>query len=76
MERTLRDGTRAAEVITKIRSLLRKTTVEMAPVNINDAIQEVVALARPEVRKNEVKLRVDLDPALPSVTGDRVLLHK
>lgn len=76
VERTLRDGTRAAEVITKIRSLLRKTTAEMAPVNINDAIQEVVALAQPEVRKNEVNLRVDLDLALPPVTGDRVLLQQ
>jgi len=76
VERTLRDGTRAAEVIAKIRSLLRRTTVEMAPVNINDAIQEVVALAQPEVRKNQVKLRIDLDPALPCVTGDRVLLQQ
>jgi len=42
VKRTLRDGTRAAEVISKIRSLLRKTKVEMTPVNINDAIQEVV----------------------------------
>jgi PAS domain S-box-containing protein len=76
VERTLRDGTRAAEVISKVRSLLRKTKVEMAPVNINDAIQEVVALAQPEVRKNEVKLQIDLDPALPCVNGDRVLLQQ
>jgi PAS domain S-box-containing protein len=76
VERTLRDGTRAAEVITKIRSLLRRTTVEMVSVNINDAIQEVVALAQPEVRKNQVKLRIDLDPGLPCVTGDRVLLQQ
>jgi PAS domain S-box-containing protein len=76
VERTLRDGTRAAEVITKVRSLLRKTTTEMASLNINDAIQEVVALAQPEVRKNQVRLRVDLDPALPPVTGDRVLLQQ
>lgn len=76
VERTLRDGTRAAEVISKIRSLLRQTKIEMAPVNINDAIQEVVALAQPEVRKNEVKLRIDLDPVLPCVTGDRILLQQ
>jgi PAS domain S-box-containing protein len=76
VERTLRDGTRAADVISKIRSLLRKTEVETAPLNINDAIREVVALAQPEVRKNGVKLRIDLDPALPSVNGDRVLLQQ
>jgi signal transduction histidine kinase len=43
---------------------------------INDAIQEVVALAQPEVRKNEVRLRIDLDPVLPCVTGDRILLQQ
>jgi PAS domain S-box-containing protein len=74
--RILRDGTRAAEVISKFRSLLRKTKVEMAQVNINSAIEELVALVQPEIRKNGVKLRVDLDPALPSVTGDRVLIQQ
>ena len=76
MTRILRDGTRAAEVISKVRSLLSKTKVEMVPMNINDAINEVVGLAQPEIRKNGVKLRVDLDATLPSVNGDRVLLQQ
>jgi len=42
----------------------------------NDAIREVIALIQPEVRKNEVKLRIDLDPALPPVQGNRVLLQQ
>jgi C4-dicarboxylate-specific signal transduction histidine kinase len=74
--RILRDGTRAADVITRIRSLLRKTKAELATMDINDAIQEVIALIQPEVRKNGVKLRIHLDPALPPVQGDRVLLQQ
>lgn len=74
--RILRDGTRAADVIARIRSLLRKTEVELATMDINGAIQEVIALIQPEVRKNGVKLRIDLDPALPPVQGDRVLLQQ
>jgi PAS domain S-box-containing protein len=74
--RILRDGTRAADVITRIRSLLRKTEVELAAMDINDAIREVIALIQPELRKNGVKLRIDLDPALPPVQGDRVLLQQ
>jgi PAS domain S-box-containing protein len=74
--RILRDGTRAADVITRIRSLLRKTEVELATMDINGAIQEVIALIQPEVRKNGVKLRIDLDPALPPVQGNRVLLQQ
>jgi signal transduction histidine kinase len=44
--------------------------------DINDVIREVIALVQPEVRKNGVKLRIDLDPALPPVPGDRVLLQQ
>ncbi|MBV8102167.1 MAG: PAS domain-containing protein, partial [Verrucomicrobia bacterium] len=76
VRRILRDGTRAADVITRIRSLLRKAEAELAAMDINDAIREVIALIQPELRKNRVKLRIDLDPALPSVQGDRVLLQQ
>jgi C4-dicarboxylate-specific signal transduction histidine kinase len=48
----------------------------MVPVDINDAIQEVVTLAQAEVRKNGVKLRIDLDRTLPPVVGDRVQLQQ
>jgi C4-dicarboxylate-specific signal transduction histidine kinase len=74
--RIIRDGRRAADVIARIRALLRKTGTEMAPTNINDAIQEVVALIQAEVRKNRVKLRIDLDPNLPAIVGDRVQLQQ
>ena len=48
------------------------TEKELTRVNrINDAINEVVGLAQPEIRKNGVKLRVDLCTTLPSVNGDR-----
>jgi signal transduction histidine kinase len=74
--RIIRDGRRAADVIARIRALLRKAGTEMVPMNINDAIQEVVALIQAEVRKNRVKLRIDLDPNLPPVIGDRVQLQQ
>jgi C4-dicarboxylate-specific signal transduction histidine kinase len=74
--RIIRDGRRAADVIARIRSLMRKTRTEMVPVDINDALREVVALVQAEVRKNAVKLQIDLDPILPPVVGDRVQLQQ
>jgi PAS domain S-box-containing protein len=74
--RILRDGRLAADVISGIRALLRKTRTEMVPVDMNDIIQEVAAFAQGEMRKNGVKLRIDLDPTLPVVTGDRVQLQQ
>ena len=74
--RIMRDAGRAGEVIQGIRALAKKSGPQLTRLDINDAIQEVVALAQPEVRKNQVKLRIDLDPGLPCVTGDRVLLQQ
>jgi C4-dicarboxylate-specific signal transduction histidine kinase len=74
--RILRDGRLAADVISGIRGLLRKTMTEMVPVDLNDTIREVVAFAQAEMRKNGVKLQIDLDPTLPVVNGDRVQLQQ
>ena len=48
----------------------------MVPVDINKAIQEVVAFVQAELKKNGVKLRLNLDPALPVIDGDRVQLQQ
>src|ERR1700757_1400402 len=71
----LRDGRRATEVIARIRMLLGQTRTEMVPVDINKAIQEVVAFVQAELKKNGVKLRLNLDPVLPVIDGDRVQLQ-
>jgi PAS domain S-box-containing protein len=72
LTRILRDGRRAADVISRIRALVRKAKSEMAPLNINEALQEVVQLIQFELRKNKVKFDVNLDPRLPPVVADRV----
>jgi PAS domain S-box-containing protein len=74
--RILRDGKRAADVIARVRALLRRTSTEMVAVDLNDAIREVIILVQAEVRKNGVKLRIDLAPSLPPVNGDRVQLQQ
>jgi len=74
--RILRDGRRATEVIARIRMLLGQTRTEMVPVDINKAIQEVVAFVQAELKKNGVKLRLNLDPVLPVIDGDRVQLQQ
>jgi C4-dicarboxylate-specific signal transduction histidine kinase len=74
--RILRDGKRAADVIGRIRALLGKTRTEMVPVDINEAVRDVVAFAQVKLKKNAVKLRLHLDPTLPPVNGDRVQLQQ
>ena len=74
--RIIRDGNRASEVIARIRALARKADTEKQPMDLNEAVQEVLALTEGEVRRNGVVVRRDLTPDLPPVLGDRVQLQQ
>jgi two-component system, LuxR family, sensor kinase FixL len=76
VSRIIRDGNRASDIITRIRALVRKTDTEKDRLDINDAIQDVAALAQGEVRRNCVVLRTELAHDLPPVVGDRVQLQQ
>src|SRR6266576_3377933 len=76
VRRILRDGNRASDVISRIRALISKTDTEKSRLDVNDAIQEVVALAQGEVRRNRVALRTELAADVPLVVGDRVQLQQ
>src|SRR5258705_3044586 len=76
IERMIGDGMRASEVIKRIRDLLHKAPSEKAPLNINETIQEVIALVGSDVLKSQVKLRAELAADLPLVVGDRIQLQQ
>ena len=71
-----RDGRRAGDVIARIRALARRTPTEKEPVDINDIIRDVVALAEGEARRTRARLRTELAGDLPRVLGDAVQLQQ
>ena len=74
--RTIRDGNRAADVITRLRALFSKKDAAIEPVDLNEATREVVALSLSELQRNRVILRTELVDDLPPVMGDRVQLQQ
>ena len=72
--RIIRDGNRASDVIGRIRALARKAETNKQPMDVNDAVREVLALTDAEVRRNAVLVRWELAGDLPPVLGDRVQL--
>ena len=76
VQRIIRDGKRASEVIAKIRALLKRTATSRLPLDINEVIQETVALTQIEAGRRRVSLRTDFAPKLPLVLGDRVQLQQ
>jgi PAS domain S-box-containing protein len=70
------DAMRAHKVIMRIRALMKKNAHGKAPLDINETLQEVIALTAGELGKNQVLLRTELEADLPPVLGDRVELQQ
>jgi PAS domain S-box-containing protein len=58
--RTIRDGKRASDVITRLRALFSKKDAATESVDLNEATREVIALSLSELQRSRVILRPDL----------------
>jgi PAS domain S-box-containing protein len=76
LNRIVRDGTRAGEVVGRIRALVRKVPPRRDPLEINEAIREVIVLTQTEVQRNGVRLQTQLSHDLPVVPADRIQLQQ
>jgi PAS domain S-box-containing protein len=75
-KRTIRDGRRAADVITRLRALFTHKDGTTELVDLNEATREVIALSRSELERNRVITKMELADELPAVMGDRVQLQQ
>jgi PAS domain S-box-containing protein len=76
LQRIIRDGSRAGEVIARIRTLFKKADTAKGPLDLNEAIREVIVLARSEMDKKRITRKLQLADDLPRVVGDRVQLQQ
>jgi PAS domain S-box-containing protein len=75
LERIANDGRRAAEVIKRLRSLMKRQAPRKGSLSINEAILEVIALAQAELRRSHILVGTRLAD-LPRVQGDKVQLQQ
>jgi PAS domain S-box-containing protein len=75
-QRIVKDGNRAAEIITRTRALFKKGTVQRELVDVNDIVREMVVLLRGEITRYNIFVATDLESELPPATGDRVQLQQ
>src|SRR5882724_1359344 len=69
-QRIIRDGTRANDIITRVRALARKTGTLSERVDLNEAIREVIALCAGEARRHAVGLRTQFPGDLSTVRAN------
>ncbi|PTQ69203.1 ATP-binding protein [Pseudomonas sp. GV071] len=75
-ERMVADARRAADIITRIRSMARHQSPQRAPQVLNNVVKEAVQFLRHELQAQGVEVRLKLTPNLPKVQADRTLLQQ
>jgi signal transduction histidine kinase len=76
LERVIWESGRASDVISRTRALSRKTTPQTVRLQLNDVVDEVLALVQNKVASQQISLTIDLSSTLPEVHGDRVQLQQ
>ena len=74
--RVVKDATRAAEIITRVRQLFKKGTPEQALIDVNEIIREMIVLLGSDATRYDVSIQTELAKDLPKVMGDRVQLQQ
>ncbi|MGO7761990.1 AAA family ATPase [Rhizobium ruizarguesonis] len=76
LDRIVRDGRRAGEVVNRIRGQIKKVPPQQDVIDINEVIEEVISLVRSEINKNGIKVDRQFADGLPLLQGDRVQLQQ
>jgi PAS domain S-box-containing protein len=74
--RIVNDGTRATEIIDRLRSLYKKSPPQRELVDVNEIVGEMLVLLRGEANRYSIVTRSELAPDLPKITADRVQLQQ
>jgi PAS domain S-box-containing protein len=74
--RMVKDASRAAEIISRIRVLFKKGTQQRELVDLNQIVREMATLMRGEATRHSILVRTELAADLPQLIGDRVQLQQ
>jgi NO-binding membrane sensor protein with MHYT domain/two-component sensor histidine kinase len=74
--RMVKDGTRAAEIISRIRLLFNRGTPQRELLDVNEVIREIIIILRGELARYSISVWPQLAADLPEVMADRVQLQQ
>jgi signal transduction histidine kinase len=70
------DDKRASEVISRLRSMLRKAPANVEELALDEVIDGVLSLLRAEAASKGVSLKAEFEPGLPRIRADAVQLQQ
>jgi PAS domain S-box-containing protein len=76
LERIIRDGHSAAEVVRRIRALFKETPPVKAVMDVNQTVAEALRVLADELRDNSITVEADLESDLPLIAADPVQIQQ
>jgi PAS domain S-box-containing protein len=76
IERMISDAVRACQVVERIRALAKNTPPQKIWLNVNEAVEETIALTRMELRQSGIAVRTQLSHDVPLIWADRIQLQQ
>jgi C4-dicarboxylate-specific signal transduction histidine kinase len=76
IQRVADDGRRAADIIASIRQMAAGRAPQQAKLSLDDLITDSMVLLRHEMQSKRISISLDLAPALPQITADRIQLQQ
>ncbi|MES9958257.1 MAG: ATP-binding protein, partial [Sedimenticola sp.] len=67
---------RAGEIIRQLRQFVRKEQPQLSAVNLNELIDEVVTLLKPEARRADVRIELDLEQEISTVLAQHIQIDQ
>lgn len=74
--KTMEQAQRAGRIIRRIYEFVRRAEPKSEPCDMAVLLDETIALAEPEARRQGIQLIRDIPEPLPAIQGDRVLLSQ
>ena len=67
---------RAGSVVSRLRSMMQRRTVNPIPIDINMLLGEVSKIAEIDTRHHDCRLILNFSPSLPNIIGDEVKIQQ
>ena len=76
LEKTSKQAQRAGQIISRIRSFVKRSEPSVSPTKVADMVSEALELAQIELRRQDVRLNYYMAAHLPEVMADPILIEQ
>lgn len=76
LERISRQADRAADIVRRVRNLVRRSDPKRESHHINELVRDAINLLEPDARQRNIRFELELGDIIPALEVDRVMIEQ